>query len=323
MFRRVLVIVGALCLLGQGCLPILPTNPTQPTKDPGGQPSPDGLIPYHSGFGVLPGTPLSTTSTGVDPMTFTVNVPTLPEEMTVLREWNADPDATLVRNVTGALLLPAGVLGPEPEGEALSVRWRSADAFDWSADVTTHNVNFIRDGSSPVPVLRTGNADHVTDVARTFFTDHGVDVTAWGDPVARPYDVAFAQSRDGLPVVNADGTSALSAVVSTDAGGLNVMQGHFELPSLGMERSNYPTLALKDVLARLAAGGTNPLRQPGASVVIRDIVFAYVARPGEVNGAPRTYYLPVLWARGTATHNGTQTPYGTLVPLVKDDAFGL
>jgi hypothetical protein len=321
MFRRVFIAVAAICLMGQGCLPTAPNLGLLPTKDPGGQPSPDGLIPYHNGFGALPGSPLATTSTGVVPMNFLVNVPALPEEVTVLREWAAGPDDTLVRNVTGALRLPAGMLGADPKGEALIVRWQGTDGINWSADASRRSVNFIRQGASPLPVQRVGEAERAQITARTFLTDHGIDVSEWGDPVARAYDVAFAQSRDGLPVVQADGTSALSAAISTDASGMSVTQGSFELPDSDVERSNYPTLSMDEVIQRLQAGGTNPLRIRDTAVAIEEMSLAYMPVMGEVGGMPRTYFIPVLWAHGTAMRNGTNVPYGTTVPLVRDDAF--
>ena len=170
-----------MALLGQGCWTI-PNPQPSPSVIPSvsGDPSPDGPVTFREGFGKLPGT--APTRPGVPsgslPIVFATEVPELPPEVTVLREWASTPDETLIRNITTALHIPSGALGRTPIGKKLELTWKDGAGYIWSYASASNTVTFAatRDAQSAIEssgqpmVAATLEADVTGDIAiRGFF----------------------------------------------------------------------------------------------------------------------------------------------------------
>lgn len=333
MQRRAIVLLAALSLIGQGCISGTPitTSTTLPggqeatptTGAASGEPSPDGFIPFREGFGKLPGTARSdVTSRSLPTTILAAPLPTIPASVTVLRAWMPPPDDALLHNLTNALQIPVGMLGGQPAGERVTVRWHDAKGIVWDYDSGNNAILFAVPDAQAAPVIRTGDGVQAIQTVRAFIADHGIDMTGWGAPEARAASVFFPGSRDGYSLVDPDGVLLSGAEMETDAAGKTVIRGHLALPSRS-ERSDYDALPARTVLERLRAGGTNPIPNAGADTVVSFDHFDLVLTPFEtiVDGRQRTLYVPALWARGTMRHGSETSAYATTVPLIADDAF--
>jgi hypothetical protein len=310
----VLLGVAGLCLLGQGCisLPAI-TPPTSVINE--GEPSPEGLVTFQQGFGKLSGTRPIISPMILPNITVTAVMPAIPQAVTVLREWDAAPNDTLLRNITTAVQLPPGVLGAKPTGESLVLRWKDEDGIQWSYDATsvlpvTFRVSALSD-------MRNAEAPTAVAQAVYFLSDHGIDVKGWGVPEQVGQDVMFAASRDEQTVIDGRGMSVPDAVIRMESNA-RVTQGAFAIPRR-MDRSNYPALSLEEVQERLKRGGTHPLTT--GRISLSQLSIALYRHEVAQDGRLRIYYIPALWARGTVEEGAKTLPYETVVPLIRDDAF--
>ncbi len=325
MFRRPLLAFASLALLGQGCWAVPRAQPS-PSVVPSvsGDPSPDGPVVFREGFGKLPGkapTQPGVPSTSI-PIVFATEVPELPPEVTVLREWASVPDETVIRNVTTALRVPSGAIGRTPLSGHLEVSWRDGVGYRWRYTSASGTLAFERDELSFPEPLGTTTGDAI-EVAQTFLTGRGADVTGWGLPDAQGAIVTFAATRDEQSAVLPNGQPMIASSLEADVTGDIALRGFFELPR-HMDRSNYPALTAGEMLERLRAGGTHPVTNAGegSSIVFDKLTLALFRYEGVVNGDKRIFYLPALWAQGTLRRaDGAIIPWATTVPLVKDELF--
>jgi hypothetical protein len=320
MFQRIFLVSCMLCLLGQGCLsPLIPTKSDTSAVEPIGDPSPEGLVMFREGFGKLPGTsPLARAAEASLPgIVLAAPLPSLPNEVTVLREWNRRPEESLLRNLTSALTVPPGTLGEHPVGTALELGWTDESGVTWTYSVSsTLPLAFSR----RAPTERAASA---ADAARLFLTDRGVNMQGWGDAVVEDRQVRFAATRDRQTVVDANGEAVPAAIINVSE--LNApSQGQLELNPVGLDRSNYPSFTEGETLERLRVGGTHPLQDniPGSVVTFTQFSLALYRHDALLNGVSRTFYLPALWAIGTVRRpDGSAFPYATTVPLVRGNQF--
>lgn len=334
MQSRLFVAFLAFSLLGQGCLSTIPASPTTPppgaqnaeaTTPEGvsGEPSPDGFIAFREGFGLLPNpTPLPE-DVGTPPTTiFAAPFPPLPSSVTVLREWAPPPSDALLHNLTSALQIPVGMLGEEPVGESVTVRWHDAEGGIWSYDSKNNAVAYMRPDAPAAPVIRLSDTDQAVQAVRSFLLDHGITTNGWGEPEARAASVFFAASRDAYPLVDVAGDLVSAAEWETDAIGKTVIRGRADLAT-ELERSDYPALSDGAVIQRLRAGGTHPIKNASSNTVVTFDHFNLALLPTRttINGQLRTFHLPVLWARGTVRRGTDVSAYATTVPLVADATF--
>jgi hypothetical protein len=320
MLRRFSAIVLGLCLLGQGC--ITSPVPQQPVTGTQGEPSPDGLVAFAQGFGLLPLKAPTYTAGSHPTVVFGTELPNLPNAVTVLREWSSAPDDALLHNLTDALRIPAGMLGKSPTGESASVRWHDDGNNTWSYDSEKNMVQVERSGAPASAVARTSTNERAIQTARVFIADHGIDTSGWGDPYALPSAVIFPASRDHQSLVGSDGRLIPGALIETDASGQVVERATFELPR-SSDRSNYAALTMGQVTERLRAGGTNPVQGSPADTSITLTQFTLALQPFQalIDGRLRTFDVPVLWARGTVRRGDVTAEYATTVPLIRDDQF--
>jgi hypothetical protein len=186
--KRVLVSFAfGLCLFGQGCLGGPTVGPSQTGETPSVQPSTEGFVAFRDGFGPLPGPrPLGTGAKFET--TWSTELPSLPNEVTVLRQHTATPDRVLLQNITTALRIPAGVLGDAADASALSLSWRDGanTEYGWSYDAVLNHVSFRR-VISPNALTTSSLIDdaQLIQSAKLFLVEHGVDSTGWGKPEIR------------------------------------------------------------------------------------------------------------------------------------------
>jgi hypothetical protein len=316
MFRRIVAVTLGLCLFGQGCtLPARNVSTLPKQEEPQGQPSPEGFVLFHDGFGFLPGAPRTATRS--------------PRRLTVLRARNPAPNETLLRNVTTAVGIPAGTLGKNVTGKNISVSWHDADGFTWDYNASLQTLTFqgpaIRNPARVVHTpLPTDAVEWAKAEATRFFDQHGIERNSWGrEPIITKTDdvitITYAASQDVQPVALPSGAPERAGSMTLDPFSKEVISGWAVLPH-AMDRSNYPALTSAEILERLRAGGSHPPTSD-AIVTITEITSALYRDDVIVNGLPRTFYYPALWARGTSRTGDRITDYATVIPLVADHAF--
>ena len=135
--------------------------------------------------------------------------------------------------------------------------------------------------------------------------------------------VNYSAARDEQLVLDRQGESALAARLVVNVKDSSVQSGWLELqPEL--DRSNYPALSGNEVLERLRAGGLQPLSgsSPELTITYDSFLLGLYRHEVTLDEQPRSYFIPALWARGTARRaDGSATGYATVVPLVRDGAF--
>ena len=327
MNRGLLPLCAAVILLGQGCfappssVPLANITAT-PTV------TPDGAVAFREGFGKLPGSAPSHLNGAQPSAVLTTDLPPIPSDVTVLREWDTTPDTNLLRNITTALGVPSGTFGAAPQTRALSLSWDDGAGYRWVYNAPIHVLSATR--LLPPASPFTGEAAQVRaqilTTADDFLSAHGIQMAGWGLPTVHTsssgaWRVTYAASRDEQTVAHANSTSLLAGTL--EGIGDAVMQASLELPR-SLDRSNYPALAQGEVLRRLRAGGINPLPPlpAGASIAFESFQFVLYRHEGTLAGKTRVFYIPALQAQGTLRQGGTHSPYTTLVPLVPDETFG-
>lgn len=122
-------------LLGAGCYTsVAPTQPLADSIVPEGGIRP---ISQHQGFGRLPAVPAPTLRPGTSgSVRLETSLPMLPPEVTVLRVSSGKPNATALRNIAGALSIPGGTIGTQPESHNLSLEWTNEDNTVWTYDAS-------------------------------------------------------------------------------------------------------------------------------------------------------------------------------------------
>lgn len=390
MKTRVCVLIAGVLFLGQGCLPSVAPAPAPVAPAPLGEPSPEGFVAFREGFGKLPSVAPALPAGPRPSVTLSAQLPTIPPEVTVLRQRQTAPNDVLLDNVSIAVRIPAGTLGRAPVATELGLRWEDDQGYKWTFSAADNRLSFERLAQPSAATVSNLTADDsLLETARTWLDSRGAYRRGWGNPepsfswqtwwakafadkrcmdagsltsmreigsraelkISRAplllkrdsgarclnpefpllQSVDYQALRDEQPVVDAKGAPVLAARLAIDTK-LNLVQtGWFELqPEL--DRSNYPALAPDEILTRLRAGGLNPTALPvagqaasssEATVTFDSLTLGLYRHVATVDRQPRVYFVPALWARGTLRHaDGSAAGYATVVPLVKDDAFG-
>lgn len=176
--------VISLLLLGAGCSSFTPTAPTSFVGD-SGTPSPEGLIAYSQGFGLLPG---KNPNTQIDRTKSSAEVtwkdlPEIPPTVTVIRKRSTVPNSTVIQNLTSALNVPVGALGQNPSAKAMVIDWDDQAGFRWSYDATTDRLSFERElVRSSLTSSKTAADDVLEKSAIDFMSSKGIQSTDWSAP---------------------------------------------------------------------------------------------------------------------------------------------
>lgn len=316
--------------MGQGCFAPATTVPLEAIDGSFTASVPDGQVAFEKGYGALPGdAPTSAIPLERQPsFILEAEMPPLPPDVTVLREWDTSPNQTLLRNITTAVDVPSGALGNGARGETLSLTWQDAQQYVWRYDAPAHTLTAERTTAiapSPSTLPAEQAVEQASIAAQVFLVERGIDMAGWGAPEVRlqpsgGWRVTFSASRDAQAVSKPDGVFLLAGDV-TGTGNV-VTYATVELPR-SVDRSNYPALTAGEVLQRLRAGGTNPLQDVGSNATITVEAWSLVLYryEGVQAGVRRFFYIPSLLAMGTYRDGAVAQPYSTLIPLATDDSF--
>ncbi|MBD3251723.1 hypothetical protein GF380_04705 [Candidatus Uhrbacteria bacterium] len=135
--------------------------------------------------------------------------------------------------------------------------------------------------------------------------------------------VHYHVSQDGLDVFGKDGNRVVAAQVTLDLHTQQILSGWLDLVQ-DVDRSNYPVMPQKDMLALLQRGGLYGTR----GLTTRDVIVLKAFEQGlyrhdtTKNGTLRTYFIPGLHAIGVIERsNGTEDEYETFVPFLREDSY--
>jgi hypothetical protein len=135
--------------------------------------------------------------------------------------------------------------------------------------------------------------------------------------------IRYHLNRDEQEVFDNKGERAAVAELTVNAAANAAESGWFELAE-EVDRSNYPSLALKDALENLRNGGLRGTSGYGAQDLITITSFkrGLYRHDVTVDGAIRTYFIPGIYASGDAMRpNGGREPFDTFVPLLREDMY--
>jgi hypothetical protein len=317
------------CLFGAGCTVFQPITFSPPPSTLG-EPSPDGPVAFRRGFGALPGnSPQNTPSKTPFTVVMQIPLPSLPNEVTVLRERSTEPADTLLRNITTAFHIPAGVVGPSTRERAAAVSWTSSsDHLRWTYDTQTNTLHAERTASAAGSMLTTPlSEDQIVGRAETVFHALGIDRNHWGHAVMTsstgPWKtVLYPATQDEQLIRTRDG-----AVVA--AGTARIHEASLELDALSatlptdVDRSNYPSITSQELFDRLRTAPIDTTllnTNPTLTVTLFERILVPVVTPTQIS---RTYYIPAFFVTGVLRdgRERSATPFQTIVPLVRDDQF--
>lgn len=183
MNSRFIARIGLLvALMGAGCSSFVPTPPT-PSVD-SGSPSPEGVIAYMQGFGLLPGkNPNPILSVDPDIRVELVDLLPLTPTVTVIRKRRTVPNDTVLQNLTSAINVPVGALGAHPKAKQMSITWDDESGFRWNYEARTDHLSFDR-VSYDAPIVTTSLAsdEQLTQAATNAMIDRGLMSTDWSSP---------------------------------------------------------------------------------------------------------------------------------------------
>lgn len=179
-------LLASFVFFGAGCSSFTSMTPVAPMASDSGTPSPEGLIAFKQGFGILPGKnpmPVDRASSNV-----AVNWKELPEinpEVTVIRKRTTMPNVTVVQNLTSAMNVPVGALQSKPSAKAMMITWDDEAGYRWTYDAVTDRLSFEKKNAgasltSAKPVVD----ELLTQSASAFMKTKGLLVAEWGAPYA-------------------------------------------------------------------------------------------------------------------------------------------
>lgn len=185
---RLLSIVAAFSIVGAGC------QWTQPLVSPSiAEPLDrvlvDRSIPQLQGFGAIPN--VRTPRIVQRPQT-TVQInaalPTVPDNVTVLRMTTGRPSDPQLRNLAGVFSIPNAALGARPETQGLDLSWKDEGGIVWTYHAGNRVLEF-RDTSATFPndtVATWENVPRLTLNPLVFMHAHGLSRQRLIDPRIDP-----------------------------------------------------------------------------------------------------------------------------------------
>lgn len=168
-------------LLGQGCFELVPRIST---IEPTGTPSPEGIVTFTRGFGLIPGhAPRPEKLPGPKAIVkFKLDIPHVPNAVTVIRQHASTPNTVLLQNITTALRIPGGTLQTTPVTDELFLAWREETGFRWSYDARENVMAFDRmQKSREMWTSKSPSDTELIAAALLFLDERGIDRDEWGD----------------------------------------------------------------------------------------------------------------------------------------------
>lgn len=182
--KRVVFLIALLLLIGQGC--VQPFADTQETAEPTGTPSPEGFVAFREGFGSLPGPvpAMPDKNANAPQITWDVELPQLPPDVTVLRKHKTLPEAGLLQNITSALSIPAGALRRDPVARAFKLEWVDDQQYQWAYDGQNAQLSFLLPEriEAPLTLSQLPSDEELVGIVETFLSERGLSNGLWGKP---------------------------------------------------------------------------------------------------------------------------------------------
>jgi hypothetical protein len=182
-FSFVISITGLLLVLGAGCVSSFPITPIATSTD-SGVPSPEGVITFRQGFGLLPGkNPMPADRPSSPVRVDWKDLPEIPPNVTVIRKRSTLPNATVLQNVTSAMNIPIGTLQLNPKTEAFAVQWKDVSGIRWRYDAATDRLVFEQASATVALTSAVPGSDvELTRAGETFMNDRGLFSETWSAP---------------------------------------------------------------------------------------------------------------------------------------------
>jgi hypothetical protein len=215
--RTIVPAMLTLLLIGAGCAPVTAPQVAEPISEA----FPNRPVSQLRGFGDIPTVPAPVLRPGTrGSVRLLADIPEVPANVMVLKVNDGRPTDTLLRNASNALSLPGGILGEAPIGEDISIQWKDANGVRWTAAANGRQVTFS-DETRPIGALTVSalpSNDEAIRIARTFFQDHGVNMTRYGQPYVSPDWSAWWETQKAAGrCMNASTLTAIRALSASAA----------------------------------------------------------------------------------------------------------
>lgn len=187
MNKLFLIACGFFLVCGAGCSSLISVEPAVSVPVETGTPSPEGLIEFQQGFGMLPGKNPNPVESKVDQMVSVRanwdDLPEFPSVVTVIRKRTALPNSTVLKNITSAMNVPIGTLASEPVSKGAIVSWKDESGYAWTYDAEIDRLDFEKKGSAiPLTSSVLQSDDALIQSANQFILDKGLLSSEWGAP---------------------------------------------------------------------------------------------------------------------------------------------
>ncbi len=208
-----------LALMGQGCLNLPSFTATSTTQHVAEQlinPAATVAVPSSQGFGVLPKIQYPPSRATV---TLVQDLPKLSPTITVLRLRTGLPDDTVLKSLTYAMNIPAGVLGTAPQTSEMSLNWSDNQNFKWTYRATLRRLEFYSkstSGALTIPQLMPYGK--VVGLADTFFFTRGFNPQYYRTGLVEPdWYTWWTQAQARNLCMDQGAVDAVHAIASSDA----------------------------------------------------------------------------------------------------------
>jgi hypothetical protein len=171
----------ALSAFGAGCIPELASpNVAQPF----GTGVTDDRVTEKLGFGALPQIPVPASDLRV---TIDAPIPTVPQNITVLRLKSGAPNEAQLLNMASSLGIPGGTLGTElPTRDAL-LSWTDNAGVRWSYRASSQELSFVNPAATGTKLsTELPSADVAIQTSNAFLQSRMVKLNQFREPILEP-----------------------------------------------------------------------------------------------------------------------------------------
>lgn len=180
--RRVALCAAFLALAGAGCFPPAPArNIAEQLERATG----DLAVSRDRGFGTLPALPAPQKRLKVALKT---QLPSIPENITVIRPRLGTPNDVELRNISAALNIPSGAVSNHPSKSGLALEWTDEKGFRWSYRASDRSLEFAQESppSGPLTVSTLPSNAAIINTANAFLLARGIRLQDYRDAIVEP-----------------------------------------------------------------------------------------------------------------------------------------
>jgi len=170
-----------LTLMGQGCA-APPASPqvAEPFKNPTLAP----VLQFTQGFGKLPKIEIPA---GRAKVTLIPELPKLSKTVTVLKLRQGTPDDAVLRSLTNALSIPAGILSNFPHTTEMLLNWTDDQGYKWTYRATERRLEFWGTATSgPLTIKTLKPYNEVVATANSFIFSRGMPTQLYRQGLIMP-----------------------------------------------------------------------------------------------------------------------------------------